>query len=143
MINCTEMAERVFKEMDMNHDKRVTKEEFLTVCLNNKTISQMLTSKMLKIVTTDTNWGPYFIAIILILYYSMKNMSEYSILAALYFISNSKTNTSKIFIYFYQCFRYDHSNATKKNSWFHNLINKTSWFLDYVHSLKIHMIYLR
>ena len=55
MINCTEMAERVFKEMDINHDKKVAKEEFLTVCLNNKTISQMLTSKMLKIVTTDTN----------------------------------------------------------------------------------------
>ena len=49
------MAENVFNEMDMNQDKKVTKEEFIEVCLRNNTISGMLANKVLKVITTDTS----------------------------------------------------------------------------------------
>ena len=48
------MTERVFQEMDLNCDNKVTKEEFVEACLNNKNVSEMLANKMLKVITTDT-----------------------------------------------------------------------------------------
>ena len=54
MINCNEMADRVFREMDIKHDNKISKEEFLEASMKNHTISEMLVSKVLKIVTTDT-----------------------------------------------------------------------------------------
>ena len=53
MINCNEMSERIFKEMDINQDNKVTKEEFIEVCLKNNTISEMLAQKVLKVISSD------------------------------------------------------------------------------------------
>ena len=48
-----EMSNRVFQEMDVNEDNKVTKEEFIEVCLRNNTVSEMLAQKVLKVISTD------------------------------------------------------------------------------------------
>ena len=53
MINWDEMSDRIFKEMDLNQDNKVTKEEFIEVCLRNDTVSEMLAQKVLKVISTD------------------------------------------------------------------------------------------
>ena len=55
MINMEEMSNRVFQEMDVNEDNKVTKEEFIEACLRNNTISEMLVSKVLKVISTDVS----------------------------------------------------------------------------------------
>ena len=54
MMKLDEMAEKVFQEMDLNHDNKITKDEFVQACLSNKNISGMLAKKMVKIISTDT-----------------------------------------------------------------------------------------
>ncbi len=49
----TKMAEIVFKEMDLNGDNKVTKDEFVTACLKNNHICTMLCSKILEIAGSD------------------------------------------------------------------------------------------
>ena len=53
MMSPDEMSNRVFKEMDINHDSKITKEEFIQVCLKNYTISETLARKILKVISTD------------------------------------------------------------------------------------------
>ena len=53
MMSPDEMSNRVFKEMDINHDSKITKEEFIQVCLKNYTISETLARKVLKVISTD------------------------------------------------------------------------------------------
>ena len=55
MISIDEMSNRVFNEMDINQDNKVTKEEFIEACLKNNTISQMLVNKVLKVISTDVS----------------------------------------------------------------------------------------
>ena len=55
MMNCDEMAETIFNEMDLNRDNKVTEKEFIQVCMKNNTISSMLATNILKIITTDTS----------------------------------------------------------------------------------------
>ena len=54
MMKLDEMTEKVFQEMDLNNDNKVTKDEFVQACLSNKNISGMLAKKMVKIISTDT-----------------------------------------------------------------------------------------
>ena len=53
MLNLNEMAARAFNEMDVNHDNKVTKDEFFKACMKNDTIAGMLANKVLKVVSTD------------------------------------------------------------------------------------------
>ena len=53
MMSPDEMSNKVFKEMDINHDSKITKEEFIQVCLKNYTISETLATKVLKVISTD------------------------------------------------------------------------------------------
>ena len=53
MLTANEVAARVFNEMDINKDMKVTKDEFFKACMRNDTISGMLANKVLKVVSTD------------------------------------------------------------------------------------------
>ena len=53
MMSPDEMSKKVFKEMDINHDSKITKEEFIQVCLKNYTISETLARKFLQVISTD------------------------------------------------------------------------------------------
>ena len=55
MINWDEMSARIFREMDINEDNKITKEEFIGACLRNNTISEMLAKKVLKVISTDVS----------------------------------------------------------------------------------------
>ena len=55
MINWDEMSARIFTEMDINEDNKITKEEFIQACLKNNTVSEMLAKKILKVISTDVS----------------------------------------------------------------------------------------
>merc|ERR1712020_391377 len=55
MINWDEMSARIFTEMDINEDNKITKEEFIQACLRNNTVSEMLAKKILKVISTDVS----------------------------------------------------------------------------------------
>ena len=47
------LASMAFGEMDSNLDGNITKEEFITACLNQETISTMLTLKIIQVFIPD------------------------------------------------------------------------------------------
>ena len=55
MMSPEEMSNKVFREMDLNYDCKVTKEEFIEACFKSNTMSETLAKKVLKIISTDVS----------------------------------------------------------------------------------------
>ena len=52
-LNPSVLAEQAFKEMDIKKDNKISKEEFLTTCLQSNKVCSMLSFRVLDVVGSD------------------------------------------------------------------------------------------